>query len=304
MGKPKFNIYQHVTDTIIAELQAGTLPWRQPWSGGAGLALPLRVTGERYRGINVLMLQVAAMKRGYDCRTWMTYKQSQDLGGQVRKGETSTTVVKFGTIRKDGEPDPVTGAEGEEALRRYARAYRVFNVCQIDGLDDHWYDRAGPPKEFGTQSDPVLDAWFESLGVPIEHSADPRAYYHTVRDFMHMPRVETFESAAGYYDTLAHEAAHAFAVDKRLGLKFEGKTAKERYSVEEIYAELCGSMICARLGVPPETAQNASYIKHWIDVLGENERAVFKVASMAQAAADSMFERAGDLPAEPIAMAA
>ncbi|WP_299085804.1 ArdC-like ssDNA-binding domain-containing protein [uncultured Ruegeria sp.] len=294
MGKPKFNIYEHVTETIFTEMQAGTVPWRQPWSGGSGFALPLRSTGEQYRGINVLMLLIAAMKRGYDCRSWMTYRQAQELGGQVRKGEKSTTVVKFGTITKEGETDPVTGAEGEEHARRYARAYRVFNTCQIDGLDEHWYDRPAAQKEFGTQSDPALDAWFASLGVPIEHSADPRAYYHIVRDVIHMPRVQTFESAAGLYDTLAHEEAHAVAVEKRLGLTFEGKTAALKLATEECFAELTGAMVCARLGVPASARQNAAYIKHWLEILGESNGAVFRVASMAQAAADWMFAKAGD----------
>lgn len=296
MSKPKFNIYAHVTQTIVDAIKGGTLPWRQPWSGGGGFALPLRANGERYRGINVLMLAIAAMERGYDCRTWMTYKQAQELGGQVRKGEKSTTVVKFGTVCKEGETDSSTGAESHEFVRRYARAYRVFNASQIDGLDDHWYDRPVTKKTFGTQSDPELDAWFASLGVTIEHSADPRAYYVPAEDRIHMPNVETFSSVSGYYDTLAHEFAHSVVAEKRLGLKFDGKTPGARYAQEEIVAEATGAMVCARLGIQPETDQNAAYIKHWLEVLQQDSSAVFKVASMAQSAADWMFERAGDLP--------
>ena len=100
----KFNIYDHVTQTIIAQIEAGTVPWRKPWTGSkAGFAMPLRVTGEAYRGINVLMLWMAAEAGGYTSSTWMTYKQAKDLGGQVRKGEKSTTVVKYGTIEDKDE---------------------------------------------------------------------------------------------------------------------------------------------------------------------------------------------------------
>ncbi len=296
MGKSKFNIYQHVTDTIMKELQAGVLPWRQPWSGGAGLSFPLRVTGERYRGINVLMLLIAAQRCGYTCRSWMTYRQAQELGGQVRKGEKATTVVKFGTIQKDEETDPVSGETDGPSTRRYARAYRVFNTCQIDGLDAQWYEQPAKPRVFGTKSDPVIDAWFSRLGIPVEYSADPRAYYHIVRDVIHMPRVETFLSVEGMYDTLAHECAHGLVPDKRLGLTFDGKTQRSKRALEEIYAELTGATVCARLGIQADLSQNASYIQSWIDALSESNSVVFKVATMAQAATDWMFARAGELP--------
>ena len=113
MTKPatKFNIYEHVTQTIIAQLEAGTVPWRKPWTGSeTGFQMPLRVTGETYRGINVLMLWMAAEQGGYASPTWMTYKQAKDLGGQVRKGAKSTTVIKRqkarAVIRKQ---DPMRG---------------------------------------------------------------------------------------------------------------------------------------------------------------------------------------------------
>ncbi|MEP6017955.1 MAG: ArdC family protein [Paracoccaceae bacterium] len=96
---PKFDVYAHVTETIIAEIEAGTLPWRKPWTGSAsGIALPTRHNGEEYRGINILMLWVMAAKHGCVSSRWMTYKQAQELGGQVRKGETSSTVVKYRDI--------------------------------------------------------------------------------------------------------------------------------------------------------------------------------------------------------------
>jgi antirestriction protein ArdC len=108
-AQKKFDVYQHVTDTILAEIEKGCVPWRKPWSGArTGLALPKRVTGDTYRGINVLMLWLTAATKGYASPTWMTYRQAQELGGQVRKGEKSATVVKFGSVEKDVQ-DSVTG---------------------------------------------------------------------------------------------------------------------------------------------------------------------------------------------------
>ena len=73
-------------DTIVAELEQGRRPWKPPYQGGAG-GMPLRFTGEAYRGMNVVLLWVKAMLRGHGSPTWMTYRQAKELGGHVREGE-------------------------------------------------------------------------------------------------------------------------------------------------------------------------------------------------------------------------
>ena len=221
----KFNIYDHVTQTIIAQMEAGTVPWRKPWTGSkAGFAMPLRVTGEAYRGINVLMLWMAAHVGGYSSSTWMTYKQAKDLGGQVRKGEKSTTVVKYGAIEDCDECN-----EGDDPkIRSYARAYRVFNCDQIDGLADGFYAEVEPPLDFGTQSDPALDAWFARLEIPLDTTDEPAAYYRPSTDRIHMPPIETFKSTVSYYSVLFHESAHAPLHIDRLNRKHTGNKAEQR----------------------------------------------------------------------------
>ncbi|WP_171182283.1 ArdC family protein [Ruegeria sp. HKCCD8929] len=291
MGKPKFDVYSHVTNQILDELKKGTVPWRKPWSGGqGGLTLPRRVTGEHYRGINVVMLWIAALNRGYSSTSWMTYRQAQDLGGQVRRGERSTTVIKYGEIRKDDCDD----VAGEGRVIRYARAYRVFNCDQIDGLDDHWYDPPAEIRNFGTELDPELDAWFHRLGLEIRHSDDPRAYYDPARDLIHMPPVRTFETAHGYFYTLGHESAHAIADCRRLDLTFPGKTQRDQLVHEELFAEICSAFLCARLGVQPSFEQNAAYVASWVKAISDDHKAILRAAANAQAAADWAFERAGE----------
>jgi antirestriction protein ArdC len=289
----KFDVYQHVTDTILAEIGKGCVPWHQPWTGGrTGLALPKRVTGECYRGINVLMLWLTASAKGYASPTWMTYRQAQELGGQVRKGEKSATVVKFGAIEKEVE-DAVTG-DADTVKRLYARAYHVFNVDQIDGLAEQWYVRPDPARDLGTEADPGLDAWFALMGVPIEQSDEPSAYYVPAEDRIHMPRIATFESAEAFYGTLAHEMAHATKHPTRLDRRHEAKTQKENYAREEVVAELAASMVGARLGIRVQFDQSAAYLESWITAMREDNRAIIRAASMAQAAADWMFETAGE----------
>jgi len=289
----EFNIYNYVTDTIVAALEAGTVPWRQCWTGESlGVPLPLRATGEAYRGINVLMLWVQAHEMGYRSPTWMTYKQARDLGGQVRKGEKSTTVVKYGTYKAKGEAE---GRDGDEAqTRAYARAYRVFNVEQIDGLAEQFYRKAEAPRDLGTEADPALEDWFGRLGIGIDTTEDPRAYYRPSTDRIHMPPIATFESASKYYGVLYHESAHATKAPHRLDRKHTGLSA-ERYAKEEVVAELTAAFVATRLGIETHYDQNAAYLLHWIDSMKADNRAVIKAASMAQAACDWMFETAGEL---------
>lgn len=154
MTDAKFDVYSHVTEQIIAQIEAGTPPWRKPWTGGAaGTALPMRWNGEAYRGINILILWATASAKGYSSERWMTFKQAQELGGHVRKGEKSSTVVKFGTVEREDE-------NGEERQVPYARAYRVFNADQIEGLAADFYLLPDPPRDRGTVADPELEAFF------------------------------------------------------------------------------------------------------------------------------------------------
>ena len=297
-AQTKFDVYQHVTDTILAEIEKGCVPWHQPWTGArAGLSLPKRVTGEAYRGINVLMLWLTAAAKGYASPTWMTYRQAQELGGQVRKGEKSATVVKFGAVEKE-VADAVTG-EADTVKRLYARAYSVFNVDQIDGLPETWTVRPEPPRDLGTKADTVLDLWFAAMGVPTGQSDEPAAYYVPAEDRIHMPRIATFESAEAFYGTLAHEMVHATKHPSRLDRKHEGKTREERYAREEVVAELAASMVGARLGIRVQFDQSAAYLESWIKAMQEDNRAIVRAASMAQAAADWMFETAGEPGVDP-----
>ena len=288
--KEKFNVYDHVTQTILAQLEAGTVPWRKPWTGGGGgIPIPLRHEGTPYQGINVLLLWIRALDQNYVSARWMTYRQSQELGGQVRKGEKSTTVVKFGTVEKDsGDPD-------NPDVLRFARAYRVFNADQIDGLPDLYYVKPDPPRDMGTCVDPALEGWFHSMGVPIDVSEEPAAYYTPSTDRIHMPRAQTFLSASEYFSTLSHEMAHAVGHKSRLNRVHEGNS-RERYAKEEVEVELASAMVCARLGVHNSFENTAAYLQSWIDVLKTDSRAIFRACGAAQAAADWMFETAGEAP--------
>lgn len=289
----KFNVSDVVTDAIIKAIEAGTAPWRKPWTGETGgTAFPLRSTGEPYRGINILLLWCAAQENGFESAHWFTFKQAKDLGANVRKGEKSSTVVKYGTLEKEDD-------QGDEKKFAYTKAYRVFNADQIEGLPEHFYFKPEPARDLGTTNDAALDAFFNGLGVRLISTEKPRAFYNIEEDHVHMPPIETFYSSAGYYGTLAHEMAHATGHKSRLD-RFKKFNTRTEYAFEELIAEISACIMGAKLGFKPDFDQSAAYIEGWLKALKEDNRAIFRAASEAQKAVD-MIEAAAANGASRIA---
>ncbi|WP_127904096.1 ArdC family protein [Solirhodobacter olei] len=282
----KFDVYSHVTSEIVAAMEAGTPPWRQPWTGTTGgAAFPLRSNGEAYRGINVVLLWLTAASRGYSSAHWFTFKQALDMGAHVRKGEKSATVVKYGTFEKEDEA-------GETRAVPYAKAYRVFNADQIDGLHEEYHGVKGvAPQDFGTEPNAELDAFFAATGATIETTEEPSAYYHPVRDIIHMPPIVTFADAGRYYATLAHEGCHWTGHKSRLD-RLELNRDRQTYAFEELVAEIGACMVCATLGLVPDFAQSAAYVEGWLNALKADARLIFKAASEAQKALDYLTGKA------------
>jgi antirestriction protein ArdC len=282
MAQTQFDVYQEVTDTILAEIEKGTPPWRQPWSGGGVAALPQKWNGEDYSGINVVLLWATAAARGFASSRWMTFRQAKELGGAVRKGEKSSTSIKYGTFEREnaesGLPEQVP----------FARAYRVFNADQIDGLSSEFYAQPEPVRTFDTETDALLDVWLMSRGADIRTTDEPRAYYHLKLDQIHLPKVECFYSPTGYYATALHELMHWTGHHTRLARLDEAGEVKGKrdYAFEELVAELGACMAGVKLGFAPDFSQSAAYVEGWAKVLHEDKRAIFRAAAAAQAAAD------------------
>ena len=158
--------------------------------------------------------------------------------------DRSSTVVKFGTVEREDE-------NGEERQIPYARAYRVFNADQIEGLAADFYLLPDPPRDLGTVADPELEAFFAATGAQIDSTEEPRAYYNLKTDRIHMPLISTFHRAAGYYGTLAHELTHWTGAAQRLD-RFSRFNDRKAYAFEELVAEIGNCMLCAQLGLEPE----------------------------------------------------
>lgn len=282
------DIYQRVTDQIVAQLEAGARPWSPSWSASGVGVMPLRATGEEYRGINVLMLWGAQQEKGYGQRRWLTFKQAQAAGGAVRKGERSQLVVYANRITREGEND---AGETVERTIPFMKGYAVFNVEQIDGLGPEWFE---VPADLGEGPAPIHHAadFFAATGVEVRHGGD-RAYCSRTTGHVQMPPLAAFQDAVAYYGTLAHECVHWTGHEGRLGRTFGQRFGDQAYAAEELVAEMGAAFVCARLGLEVEPREDhAAYLASWLKVLKADKRAIFTAASAAQAAADLLHQLA------------
>ena len=291
MQTERQDVYTRITDKIVASLEQGVRPWMKPWSAeqAAGrITRPLRHNGQPYSGINILMLWASAMEQGFAAPIWMTFKQAQELGAHVRKGEKGSLVVYANTITKT-ESDEA----GNETKRDipFMKGYTVFNVEQVEGLPEIFYAKLAPKREGPTRIEHA-ELFFANTGAEIRTRGN-RAYYSQDGDYIAMPPIESFNTAESYYVTLAHESIHRTKhpsrLDRDLGRKQWGD---EGYAREELVAELGSAFLCADLELTPEVRDDhASYIASWLQVLKNDKRAIFQAASHAQRAVDFLHGR-------------
>lgn len=280
-----------ITNTIIAKLEAGVSPWRRTWSATASTIRPMRACGLPYRGINVVWLWAVAEERGYTRSTWMTYRQAQEYGGQVRRGERGTLAVFYKAFSAT-ETDGATGEESS-SIRRVLRTYTVFNVDQIDNLPDRFCAAPPPPVAHDEAHRATIDAFISASGAKIV-SGGSEACYYPAFDYIRMPHAEVFETYAEYGATAAHELSHWTGHPSRLDRNLNNRFGSDNYAVEEMIAELSAALLGADLGLPVTHLDNhASYISHWLTILRKDERALLTVAAKAEDAAAYLMAKAG-----------
>ena len=218
----------------------------------------------------------------------MTFKQAQELGANVRKGEHGSLVVYADRYTKTE-----TDEKGQESEREipFMKGYTVFNVEQIDGLPAHYTAKAEEPREPMARIEQA-EAFFAATGATIQHGGN-RAFYAPSRDLVQMPPRESFKDAESYSATLAHELTHWTAHPARLARELGKRFGDNAYAAEELIAEMGAAFLCADLGITPETRDDhAAYLATWLEVLKADSRAIFTAASQAQRAADYLHAQA------------
>ena len=287
MDTERKDIYARVTDAIVNAIESGTAGYRMPWRTSTGIPeSPVNAVSKRpYRGINVLVLWAIAQSKGYTSGAWATYKQWQDLGAQVRKGEKSANVVFWKFFDAETGPDE---EQDTANVRRVpmARDYWVFNAEQVDG-----YKQVPQPAAPIEQRIASAERFFEIVGIEVKPGGN-RAYYAPETDSVHMPAFSAFKQPIHYYSVLSHEATHWSGAEARLNRNLAGRFGSESYAMEELIAELGSAFLCAELSLPTDPrTDHAPYIESWLRTLKNDKRAIFAAAAKAQQAVDWMVGR-------------
>jgi len=304
----QIEIRKRITNSIVESLKSGSLPpWRQPWRNDPNAGFPTNVNGRKYRGINPLVLQIAAMRYHFQSKWWATFRQWDMLGGKVMRrpddvppGEWGTNIIFWSKATKTEE-----NGHGEEAEKSYffMKTYTVFNIDQVRG--DH-LDRIrcghGIPN-----ADPIVtyeeaDRAIEATKADIRFGGN-RAFYNRAADFIQVPLREQF-TAPEYYETIFHELCHWTEHPSRLN--WNRAESENTYAMGELIAEIGSCYMATELGLPnAETLPNhASYVRHWVRAMSNDPKFIFDASSQASKAADFLlaFSRASE-PAEEAAAA-
>ena len=278
---------EKVAAELIKAIREGTAPWQRPWQPGeAMVSAPYNpTTGNQYRGSNSLYLRLLGSQ--YDDPRWLTYKQAQDMGAQVRKGESGLTVqyVKYGEMRDvlDEQGNPKLNENGE-SMRKYhlydkPRIFsaRVFNAEQIDGMPPlpPPEERLPPPGEINARVEAILQA----SEADIRHARGNRAYYSSAEDYIMLPERDQFNSQADYYATALHELGHWTGHESRLDRDLGNPFGSVGYAKEELRAEISSFMNAQRYGIPHDPGQHASYVASWLKVLEDDPQEIIRASA-------------------------
>jgi antirestriction protein ArdC len=294
-GESRASLYDEITDRIITELEAGRVPWVQPWgtaAAKASLAMPKNAsTARQYSGVNVLILWGAVIEHGFTGQSWLTFRQALSLGGHVRKGERGTTVVYADRFIPDDEKKRAAETGEDAQAIPFLKRFTVFNTDQCDDLPTEIATVAPPP--LPGMIEPRVEALIKATGIDFRIGGN-RAFYVPSADYVQVPPPAAYFQPIDWHRTALHELGHASGHHSRLNRDLSGAHGSKKYAFEELVAELCAAFSCASLGIVP-TARHADYIGSWLEVLRDDNRAVIRAASQATKAADYIL---GFLPDE------
>mgnify|MGYP001486741957 CR=1 FL=1 len=270
------NVYQMVTDRIIAELEKGSIPWKRPWTG-VNTGAYNRISNKPYSLLNQILL-------GRDGE-WATFKQWTDLGGHIRKGEKSSFVV-FWKI----QPYEDINADGEKVVKQIPllRYYNVFHISQVDGVEPKAQKELKEVESIEA-AEKIKESYKEREHIRIIETITNGAGYDPVMDYIQVPCRKQYTDANEFYSTLFHEMVHSTGHKTRLDrLTSEDNLhfGSETYSKEELCAELGSAMLLNQIGIEtPQTFKNsAGYIQGWLQRLRNDNKFIVSAASKAEKA--------------------
>lgn len=276
--------YQEVTDRIVAALEQGTAPWRRPWNPdrAAPTGPQNAVTGNRYHGVNVMLLGSDPRSWEFGDPRWCSYQQAKAKGWQVRGGEKATTIFFFTRVEVGNDKTVAEVTEEATKFIPVLRAYPVFHASQIDGIAKY-----EPPSltDAPWRRPEAVDEILRNSGVSIRLGGD-RAFYSPTTDHIQLPPDAAFASRDGWAATALHELGHATGHPSRLNRDLRNRFGSAAYAQEELRAELASVFMAGELGIPANVENHASYVDSWLKTLKNDKREIFRAAADAQRVAD------------------
>jgi antirestriction protein ArdC len=286
--KPVSKVEEHrkaFIEDILTLVQQGKMFWQRPWD--VTNIMPVNaVTGKAYQGCNIAYLLFMGMKKQYDDPRWLTYKQAQEKGWQVRKGEKGTKIEFWSVVKNDDKP---ADDESDDVLRLYCKIYTVFNAAQVEGiLPLEEKERNKKTFAFHDRSERIMNG----CGVPIRYGGGS-AYYNVMEDSIGLPVRERFKDEAHFYATALHEIAHSTGHPSRLDRKLGFDRRSSDYAREELRAEMASAFLQMELGFPlteegmkEHTEQHAAYIQSWMSSLKTDYKEFYRATQDATKIAD------------------
>lgn len=284
MSRPQRQcLYDEVTSRIILELEAGRVPWVQPWDAShCPCTMPCNaLTGRAYSGINVLILWSTVLERGYSSQRWLTFRQAEQAGGNVRRGEKGSVVCYADRFIPKDERENARSDDRDARTVAFLKRFVVFNIDQCDGLSDTLTgsDACPDPRLAIEEADSLIEATRADFRI-----GGPHAFYVPSLDYVQVPLQAAYHEPIDWYRTALHELGHWTGHSSRLDRDQTGEFASDAYGREELVAEMASAFMCASLGIHP-TVRHADYIGAWLDILKADEKAIFRAASAASKAA-------------------
>ena len=265
------DIYQTVTDRMIAEMERGIIPWRKPWMA-SGLAIS-HTTGKPYSLLNQMLLGRAG--------EYLTFKQVQAEGGYVRKGEKAHMIVFWTWLDREDEE---TGKTKQVPFLKY---YNVFHIDQCEGISAKHDAKMPEVVEAEAEAETIIADYVKREGVTMENREGNEAFYQPAFDRIVLPLMKQFTETAEYYSTAFHEMVHSTGHMKRLArLEAPAHFGSEDYSKEELIAEIGASVLNHHCGLETSGSfrNSAAYIQNWLSVLKNDKRFIVSAAGKAEKA--------------------
>lgn len=291
MKTTRFDVHQEITNRIVTAIEAGAGTFVMPWHRAPNTKAPANaITRKAYRGVNVLSLWITAQAVGYSSNEWATFKQWQERGCQVRKGEKGTPIVFYKQLQfRPGAEAPDSAGDDDAKTIPFARASWVFNAAQVDGHEPEESDLpARPLFERLAEADRAIAATRANIGY-----GGSRACYHRLEDRISIPDERAFfgsptaSAQETFYATILHELTHWSGSETRLNREKGKRFADKAYAFEELIAELGAAFLCAELQITNEPRpDHAQYIASYLTILQHDKKAIFTASAAASAAVD------------------